>query len=290
MNALMRINQLRKLAKAAGIEGYRSMKLHELEALGLDKPTPELSDKERTKNQNAFVQRKEDFINALINDDSDPFDEIDPEIEGDHLDIVEESKVAKAERDATREAWLLSAVDILRTLLKQNGARVPERIAVSVGFPGTNARKRVGECWVASATAGGINQMFISPLKDDPIEVLGILVHELIHAADNCASGHTGFFSQVAKSVGLIGKMTATQVGEDLAVVLKDIADELGPYPHIKLNMGQSTHKKQTTRLIKVQCNDPECGMPMRVTSKWIAMYAEKTWVCPCGEGELIPA
>lgn len=263
MNALMRINHLRKLAKEREIPDYRKMKLHELEALNL-----ELSD--------------EDHID-------DPFDEIDPEVEGDHLDIVEESKVARAERDATREAWLLDASDKLRELLKQHGAKVPAQIAVSVGFAGHNARKRRGECWNTSASDGGkVNQIFISPLLDEPVQVLSTLTHELIHAADNCASQHTGFFGQVARSVGLEGKLTSTHAGEDLAMVLKDISDELGPYPHVKLNMSGSNVKKQTTRLIKVQCN--VCGMPLRVTAKWLTAYAEETWTCPCGDGEIVPA
>lgn len=285
MNALMRINHLRKLAKEAGVSDYRKMKLHELETLNLEAPVSQTPEENEARQAEILDAMRKEFEPK----DDDPFDEIDPEVEGDHLDIVEESKTARAERDATREAWLLDATNKLRLLLKQHGAKVPEHIAVSVGFAGNNARKRRGECWTTHASEGGkVNQIFISPLYDDPIRVLATLLHELIHAADNCASQHKGFFSQVARSVGLVGKLTSTDAGEDLTVILKDIASELGPYPHVKLNMGGSAFKKQTTRLLKVQCT--VCAMPLRVTAKWIEAYAENTWACPCGDGEIVPA
>ena len=95
---------------------------------------------------------------------------------------------------------------------------------------------------------------------------LDVLVHELVHVADDCKSGHKGAFKRNALAVGLIGKMTATVAGPLLQPKLQKIADNLGPYPHATLSIAD--RKKQTTRMIKVEC--PECAGVFRTTQKWI--------------------
>ncbi|MDP2403742.1 MAG: hypothetical protein Q8M27_07925 [Methylotenera sp.] len=39
-------------------------------------------------------------------------------------------------------------------------------------------------------TNSEINEIFISPKLDDSVEVMDTLVHELVHAADNCEHKH----------------------------------------------------------------------------------------------------
>src|SRR5690349_82632 len=214
-------------------------------------------------------------------------------------DAEESVADALGEREATREAWLMTACEKIAPMLAQAGAsnivrKVTEgKISISVGFPSRTIRKRIGECWAAVASDnGGVNHMFINPTLDGgtleaTIEVLGVIAHELTHADDDCESKHNGHFRKVATAVGLTGKMTATVVGEDLKPLLKDIAEEIGYYPHTKLKLGSGI-KKQTTRLIKVHCDDMECpyfdvetgkGYTIRVTQKWIEIGLP---TCPC--------
>ena len=80
---------------------------------------------------------------------------------------------------------------------------------------------------------------------------MGTLVHELIHAIDDCQNGHKKPFRDMAVLVNLEGKMTATTSGEVLIGKLKIIFDELGAYPHRKIDASQ--RKKQTTRMIKYE-------------------------------------
>jgi hypothetical protein len=40
------------------------------------------------------------------------------------------------------------------------------------------------------ASAGGVNHIFLGPQEGDPAAMLVSLLHDLIHAADDCASGH----------------------------------------------------------------------------------------------------
>jgi hypothetical protein len=122
------------------------------------------------------------------------------------------------------------------------------------------------------------NEIFISPVIHDPVEVLSVEVHEIIHALDNCKSGHKGYFKTAMKAVGLEGKATATHAGTELTARLNAIASKLGRYPHNTLNPA-TREKVQTTRLLKITC--PGCGYTARVTRQWIETGLP---VCPCGQ------
>ena len=155
---------------------------------------------------------------------------------------------------------------------------VPENTKVSCGFPGGgSARTRIGECWSPTASAGEVNEIFISPVLSDANDVLAVLVHEAVHAAVGVACGHKGEFRRVAIASGLVGKMTATTAGPELTALMGLWVDNgLGAYPHSALNL--SDRKKQTTRLIKCECGT--CGYVVRTTAKWIDALGAP--MCPC--------
>lgn len=269
MTALTERNAMVKEARMLGIEKPHTMKNDALKAAIADAKAERAAKKEADKAA------------------GDPFDEIDPATEGDHLTDTEDTlqDVIKA-REATREAWLLSAIELLIPVLAQAGASNlrNRQISVSVGFPARTIRKTIGQCWATKASEDGkTSHLFISPLLDNGVQVLGVLAHELIHCDDDCESQHAGHFRKVATAFGLTGKMTATTVGEDLEPVLKDMLSELGEYPHVKLNLGEMGIKKQGTRMLKVECSEADCecgGYTVRTTQKWIEIGMPK---CPAG-------
>lgn len=184
----------------------------------------------------------------------------------------------------TREAWLEEAVRKLEPLFID--VELPD-VRVSVGWPsrgGTSQKKKViGQCWKGVVSTDGKQQLFISPvLGDDVVQVLGVLLHELIHAWDDCESGHKGAFAKMARKLGLAGKLTATVVeeGSDLYAALEEIANQLGDYPHSTINFAEmeKQRKPQGTRMLKVVC--PEDEYTIRTTQKWIDMGLP---TCPCG-------
>lgn len=181
--------------------------------------------------------------------------------------------------DATREAWLNQAALLVTPLFTEVGAKLPDKLQLSVGFPGGgNRRTRIGECWPSKSSAGVV-QVFVSPVLGTADKVLATLVHELVHAADDCAHGHRGPFARIARQVGLAGKLTATTAGPELAERLVTVAGELGPYPHQALTLTDGARKVQTTRMLKLTC--PTCGYTARTTAKWIEVGLP---TCPCGE------
>jgi hypothetical protein len=73
------------------------------------------------------------------------------------------------------------------------------------------------ECWSNLASADNTTEIFICPSQSEPVAVLAILLHELVHAAVGLECGHKGAFKRVALALGLEGKMTATYPGVKLA-------------------------------------------------------------------------
>jgi predicted Zn-ribbon and HTH transcriptional regulator len=156
----------------------------------------------------------------------------------------------------TRELWLVQASDILLDELimpKTTAARPPVR--VSVGWPAGSA-KAIGQCWARANSSSGHNELFITPAISDSMLVLQTLVHELIHAVDDCQSGHKGPFAALARAVGLEGPLTATKAGPGLAEFLGVVHKELGDIPHATLET--SNRKKQSTRMLKAECSSCE--------------------------------
>lgn len=190
---------------------------------------------------------------------------------------------------STREAWLIAATELLGELFAEIDIEVPE-VRVSCGWPSVSARsasrKRIGECWKTVATEDGVAQIFVSPVLGKTIEVLETLAHELVHAVDDCESGHQGAFAKTARRIGLEGKMTSTHAGPGLLERFEPILERLGEYPHSAINLsggGSETPKKQTTRMLKMVC--PNTGYIARTTQKWIDEYG--TSLCPCCRVEM---
>lgn len=196
----------------------------------------------------------------------------------------------------TREQWLSEAVKLITPLFENKGPasksrngdmtaeaddeaprnryKVP-KFRVACGWPsvrGLSDKKRViGESWDSEAASDEVGQIFISPWLNDPREeqgVLATLVHEIVHQVVGHEVKHGKPFRECALAVGLDGKMTATFAGKDLMEFISQWCDELGPYPHGKLDKLKSPSKKQTTRMIKAECSD--CGFTVRLSRKWL--------------------
>ena len=183
-----------------------------------------------------------------------------------------------------REEWLQLMVQELRPHFKEAGVELPEKIHVSCGWPSkraTTRKKAVGQCFSRSVSKGEYNEIFISPVKSDGIEVAAILAHELIHAADDCLNAHKDKFIQYAKAIGLIRPWTETHPTELFVTALQGMINRIGAYPHPAMDAGAFKMPKQTTRLVKVICPDPDCGVVVRMTRVYIE--AEKIPTCACG-------
>lgn len=197
---------------------------------------------------------------------------------------------------ADREAWLTEAAnlildDILTPIAEAKYEYERPSIRISIGFPKhSRGGKAIAVCFIRAASSDGVNEIFINPELDDPIKVMEAMVHELIHAYDDCASGHRHFFAHVARKAGLEGPLTSTIAGSDLSKRLNSFAELLGVFPHRKMQLDH-THKKDGTRQLKVHCDNADCQFIFRSSKvqldKLFKGELERPYCPACDEGKL---
>lgn len=178
----------------------------------------------------------------------------------------------------TREEWLSAFVRYMRPVFAAAGFPLPNKVRISCGFP-HRSKTAIGQIWSDKMSADKTREIFISPVLSEPARVCDVTIHELCHAALPDNTGHGPAFRRLALKMGLTGKMTATIATDELTGWLENIIPVfLGSYPHSRL-ASLDFGKKQTTRLIKLQC--PDCKMVIRTTRVWLEEIGAPT--CACG-------
>jgi len=181
-----------------------------------------------------------------------------------------------------REQWLTTLTDRLRPHFKACEHELPETLRVSVGFASKTPWKTLGQCWVREAAPDQVSQIYISPKMVEPVQVGGVLMHELLHAALPSGAGHKAPFKRGMAKIGLTGKATSTEITEATHDMLSQMVAAIGDYPHVEL-IPLLVEKKQTTRMIKLICaaNDRhEDDYLLRASRKTIALGLP---TCFCG-------
>lgn len=183
-----------------------------------------------------------------------------------------------------REDWLTKAAEHMGAWIVGIGEEPPP-MRVSVGWPGGGSPKgTVGQCWPTSSTEDGIAQIFMTPTRgeESTVDVLGTLLHEMVHAVDDCKDGHTKNFIRISRALGFLHKWTSSSNRtEELTARLAELAETLGAFPNGAIIAGSrsSGPKTQATRMLKLEC--PEDGYVVRTTRKWLDIGLPS---CPCGE------
>lgn len=183
-----------------------------------------------------------------------------------------------------REHWLnLMLTTYIRSHFKDAGYEVPTNVRFTCGFPSkmalSNTKRRIGECWDDKASADGTFEISISPVLDNSVRVVGVQIHEVVHAVVGLKHGHKKVFGECAAAVGLTKPWTATSETDELKTKIQGWVDRLGPFPHGALSARVLERKAEKGRMLLMQCG---CGLKIRTTQKWIDAYGEE-WNCMCG-------
>jgi len=170
----------------------------------------------------------------------------------------------------TREQWLAAAAEEVSGLFTRAGLNIPKNIRFACSWPvGSRGSKKIlGQCVAPEASADGATEVYVVPTIAEPHKVLGVLVHELVHAAVGVRHGHKAPFKAACDKLGLVGKATQALPGPALEAELAPVVELLGAYPHAPVNL--DGRKKQGTRMLKAVC--PETGYTVRLTRKWAEM------------------
>lgn len=158
-----------------------------------------------------------------------------------------EASALPGEPPIEEETWLGRAYPQIRHIIKERtGLDPPEHARVSIGWPRSKSKKSgtdtIGEAWVAGAL-DKVPQIYISPQVGDAERALDVLAHEGLHLGLPKA-GHDKKFAAAASKLGLQGDPTETFAGPALKVVLRDLAEELGPYPHSPIELPKEAKPK----------------------------------------------
>ena len=169
-----------------------------------------------------------------------------------------------------RESWLRSATNLLRDYFEMFGYLIPEKIRFAIAFTSGGKKGISGECWHPEASADGHYEIIIKADKDDPVEILGILVHQLVHSLLPPTVKHGKEFREIALRIGLEGKMREALPAPILRERLVAIAATLGTLPHAKLDYTARSDapKKSGVRALKAECK-AACGYTVRILPKW---------------------
>ena len=99
----------------------------------------------------------------------------------------------------TREEWLGRAARLLQPEIEERTGRTVNAYRIGVGDLG---KKTLGECWAKSLTEDSVSEITIT-LRHSvaPADLLGTLVHEMIHAAG--VRGHRRNFAKAGRECEL---------------------------------------------------------------------------------------
>ena len=170
----------------------------------------------------------------------------------------------------TREEWLTKIKEKLEQLFfNAPPHKLPSKLALSCGIP-KGSSKAIGQCWDPRVSKDKTTHIFVCPSLDDPVQVVGVLLHELIHACLGLHEGHGKNFAKFIRKVGLVGKVTSTYVkeGSELESQIKQILEEVGGYPHQAMNkQGALRAKRQPVkrRVTLVSTVDPDYALSISI-------------------------
>lgn len=129
--------------------------------------------------------------------------------------------------DQRRLTWLVRAARLMRPWFHEAGVAPPTPVEIQIlacDPPYANAN---GCCW----DEDGGSVIRIHPELVEPLEVLAVLLHELVHASVGPEWMHNGPFRSSARRLGFIGLPRHYEASQRLAERLGHLAEGLGPYP-----------------------------------------------------------
>jgi len=179
-----------------------------------------------------------------------------------------EKSVGKSEKKA--EKYLEDFAKFCIDYAVASGIGTAENLGagVQIHISDTIGRKRVtnnksgnhaiGICYPKSWSEGQARVIEVDRTLKDTLRVLDVVAHEVCHAVLPETTGHYGKFVTLTKKVFKLGGIpTATLPTPAFLMLIKGWLENNGTYPHVAYN---DHSQKQTTRMIKLACNNSFCA------------------------------
>ena len=199
-------------------------------------------------------------------------------------------------KNINRETWLNLMIDKSVPLFDEAGFKISDireklkaSCSVMVGMRKSKKFNAIGQHLPTEWNKDSNHELLISPVLEDEITVVGVLIHEMVHAIQrhlygNDVQPHGKEFRTIALAVGLQGKMTATTESPELKIKIEKWIKEVGKYPHSKVNFDD--RKKQSTRNLLLWC--PDCNWSLRTSNSNLQRVTINKCLC-CQNDSLIP-
>ena len=184
----------------------------------------------------------------------------------------------------TREEWLIKAIETIdEEIFNGNLGSKETKYQVSMGW--TKSSKALGETIYPydgeDVTLDDFFPVTIHIRCDikDPVQILGVLVHECIHAFMNIKN-HGKDFKHVALGVGFEKPITKYYPSSALISRLEDIYKKLGEFPGKAVHI-HKIEKEKKKNMVVFFC--PECGFEVKTNKKMFEKHGRGIPTCPCG-------
>jgi hypothetical protein len=167
------------------------------------------------------------------------------------------------------KTWLKEAAIRLEPfILEKTGHSLPNPWDISRTVP---SKAHDGICFPPEyCLTGGTTHIFICSRlgQGSEVHIIGVIAHEMLHAMLPSGTGHGKPFRKAMAQIGLGGKPTSTELlpGSELEILCKEIAEELGPYPHLKMAPPETeakTRKKIRAVFPPIDGDGPSLEVPI---------------------------
>lgn len=184
----------------------------------------------------------------------------------------------------TREEWLIKAIEMIDDeIFNGNLGSKETKYQVSMGW--TKSARALGETiYPYDGEDVSIDDFFPVTIHvrcdiKDPVQILGVLVHECIHAFMNI-KGHGKDFKHEAMRVGFETPITRYHPSPALVSTCENIYKKLGEFPGKAVHIHKVEKEKKTNTVIFF-C--PECGFEVKTNKKMFEKHGQGIPTCPCG-------
>ena len=139
---------------------------------------------------------------------------------------------------STRTEWLGKAGEILANIMAEKTGLTPKYTKIACGLDGLSAafcEAMLLQCLFdppAGAQAPSTGEIAITPEINNGVMALGVLCHELAHAAlppEDMA--HGADFMACCHAMGMEGAPNNIQSGPEFEVIARQIIGQIGEYP-----------------------------------------------------------
>ena len=172
----------------------------------------------------------------------------------------------------TREEWAQMILGNLFLALTEIGIAwntpTPRELRVALApLP----RTTLGRCHSSKKSVGGnVNMIDLSTDQGDPLELTHTLLHELLHALDDCHSGHRGRWRRWADQIGI--ERVGHKRGPIAEKLVQDALAAVGtPGNHV-----QTVPSKRKAESSQIRFACPECSrhvhMPRKLADEGFAV------------------